>query len=165
MIKLLLLRWTVALILWALHCKCKVKSVCPLSVDLEKYMTTIVAKGWRWLGRKSQHLDPAVAELEQIWSIMMLTHDRWFTYDCLYVLLYWAKLLLCPEMYCLFTTLSAEFVHGCWHRSSLLPLPSVKFKVSDIPLNFKLSLSAFSAQFPTLKDVWGMLLCISVLCG
>lgn len=49
------------------HCKCKVKSVSPLSVDLEKHMTTVVEKGLRWPARKSQHLDPAVAELEQIW--------------------------------------------------------------------------------------------------
>lgn len=67
MIKLLLLRCDTDILGMLSHCKYKVKSVSPLSVELEKHLTTAVEKGWRWPARKPQHLDAAVAKLEQIW--------------------------------------------------------------------------------------------------
>lgn len=51
-----------------------------LVCELEK---TVVETESKWPTRKSQHQCPTAAELEQIWWIMMLSHENSFIYDYL----------------------------------------------------------------------------------
>lgn len=87
-IKLILLRWT-APIFWACHPIANVEwnqgtgrqsLVCGLGKK-------VVEGELKWPTRKSHHLEPTAAALEQIWWIIILNHDSLFIYDFLDVVL------------------------------------------------------------------------------